>query len=128
MGNDTAHIILRGGKSGTNYSQDDIEKTCKVLKDKELLARVMVDFSHANSQKKYKNQLKVGENIASQVKQGSERIFGVMIESHLKEGSQKVGPLDSLEYGVSITDACIGWEDTDYLVRTLAKSVKSRKN
>jgi 3-deoxy-7-phosphoheptulonate synthase len=88
----------------------------------------MVDFSHANSQKKYKNQLKVGENIVSQVEQGSERIFGVMIESHLKEGSQKVGPLDSLNYGVSITDACIGWEDTEYLVRTLAKSVKSRKN
>ncbi len=75
-----------------------------------------------------KNQLKVGEDIASQVEQGSERIFGVMIESHLKEGSQKVGPLDSLKYGVSITDACIGWEDTDSLIRTLAKSVKSRKN
>ena len=128
MGNETAHIILRGGKSGPNYSQGDIEKTCKVLADKELLARVMVDFSHANSQKKYKNQLKVGEDIASQVEQGSERIFGVMIESHLKEGNQKVGPLDSLKYGVSITDACIGWEDTDSLIRTLAKSVKSRKN
>ncbi len=128
MGNETAHIILRGGKSGPNYSQGDIEKTCKVLEEKELLARVMVDFSHANSQKKYKNQLKVGESIASQVEQGSERIFGVMIESHLKEGNQKVGPLDSLEYGVSITDACIGWKDTDSLIRRLAKSAKLRKN
>ncbi len=128
MGNETAHIILRGGKSGPNYSQDDIAKTCHLLEEKGLLSRVMVDFSHANSQKKYKNQLKVGENIGNQIEQGSERIFGVMIESHLNEGSQKVGPLDTLEYGVSITDACIGWEDTERLIRSLATSVKSRNN
>ena len=88
----------------------------------------MVDFSHANSEKQYKNQLKVGANIASQIENGSNSIFGVMIESHLIEGIQKVGPLSSLKYGVSITDSCIGWTDTEMLLRDLAKSVKVRNN
>jgi len=88
----------------------------------------MVDFSHANSEKQYKNQLKVGANIASQIENGSNSIFGVMIESHLNEGNQKVGPLSSLKYGVSITDSCIGWGDTEMLLRDLAKSVKVRNN
>jgi 3-deoxy-7-phosphoheptulonate synthase len=88
----------------------------------------MIDFSHANSEKEYKNQLKVGSNIAKQIEGGSQSIFGVMIESHLNEGNQKVGPLSSLKYGVSITDSCIGWDDTEVLLRDLAKSVKSRNN
>jgi len=128
LGNETAHIILRGGKDGTNYSKEQVERTCERLKNKGLVSKVMVDFSHANSEKQFKNQLKVGADVASQIENGSKSIFGVMIESHLNEGNQKVGPLTSLKYGVSITDSCIGWNDTEELLRALAKSVKIRNN
>jgi 3-deoxy-7-phosphoheptulonate synthase len=128
IGNETAHIILRGGKDGTNYSKEQVERTCDRLKNKGLVPKVMIDFSHANSEKQFKNQLKVGADVASQIENGSESIFGVMIESHLNEGNQKVGPLSSLKYGVSITDSCIGWNDTEELLRALAKSVKIRNN
>ena len=128
IGNETVHIILRGGKDGTNYSKEQVERTCHRLKSKRLVSKVMVDFSHANSEKQFKNQLKVGADVASQIESGSESIFGVMIESHLNEGNQKVGPLSSLKYGVSITDSCIGWNDTEEILRALAKSVKIRNN
>ena len=128
LGNETAHIILRGGKDGTNYSKEQVERTCERLKGKGLVSKVMVDFSHANSEKQFKNQLKVGADVASQIENGSKSIFGVMIESHLNEGNQEVGPLSSLKYGVSITDSCIGWNDTEELLRALAKSVKVRNN
>ena len=128
LGNETAHIILRGGKDGTNYSKEQVERTCERLKGKGLVSKVMIDFSHANSEKQFKNQLKVSADVASQIENGSESIFGVMIESHLNEGNQKVGPLTSLKYGVSITDSCIGWNDTEELLRALAKSVKVRNN
>ena len=128
LGNETTHIILRGGKDGTNYSKEQVERTCDRLKRKGLVSKVMVDFSHANSEKQFKNQLKVGADVASQIENGSESIFGVMIESHINEGNQKVGPLTSLKYGVSITDSCIGWNDTEELLRALAKSGKIRNN
>ena len=128
LGNETAHIILRGGRDGTNYSREQVETTCERLNNKGLVSKVMIDFSHANSQKNFKNQLKVGADVASQIENGSESIFGVMIESHLNEGNQKVGPLTSLKYGVSITDSCIGWNDTEELLRALAKSIKIRNN
>jgi len=128
IGNETAHIILRGGKNGTNYSKKQVESTCDRLNSKGLVSKVMIDFSHANSEKQFKNQLKVGADVASQIENGSKSIFGVMIESHLNEGNQKVGPLTSLKYGVSITDSCIGWNDTEELLRALAKSVKIRNN
>jgi 3-deoxy-7-phosphoheptulonate synthase len=125
-GNETSHIILRGGDKGPNYSATDIEKTCEALKAKNLIEKVMVDFSHANSEKQFKNQIKVGADISRQIESGSESVFGVMIESHLNEGNQKVGPLSSLEYGVSITDSCLGWGDTEALLRSLAKSINKR--
>ena len=128
LGNETTHIILRGGRDGTNYSKEQVENTCKRLKSKGLVSKVMIDFSHANSEKKFKNQLNVGADVASQIENGSKSIFGVMIESHLNEGNQKVGPLASLKYGVSITDGCIGWNDTEELLRALAKSVNFRNN
>jgi len=128
IGNETAHIILRGGKNGTNYSKEQVEKTCERLNSKGLVSKVMIDFSHANSEKQFKNQLKVGADVASQIENGSESIFGVMIESHLNEGNQEIGPLSSLKYGVSITDSCIGWNDTEELLRALAKSVRIRNN
>ena len=117
LGNDTAHIILRGGKDGPNYSSEHVELTCEKLKAKGLVSRVMVDFSHANSEKQFKNQLKVGKILLLRLKKGSDSVFGVMIESHLNEGNQKVGPLSSLQYGVSITDSCIGWDDTEQLLK-----------
>ncbi len=126
LGNETAHIILRGGVDGPNYSQSHIEETVGKLRAECLLDKVMVDFSHANSQKKFKNQLTVGNDIAGQISAGSQDIFGVMIESHINEGNQAVGPLESLEYGVSITDSCIGWEDTQNLLKTLAQAVQER--
>ena len=128
LGNETAHIILRGGRDGTNYSREQVETTCERLNNKGLVSKVMIDFSHANSQKNFKNQLKVGADVASQIENGSESIFGVMIEYHLNEGNQKVGPLTSLKYGVSITDSCIGWNDTEELLRSLSKSIKIRNN
>lgn len=125
-GNETAHIILRGGADGPNYSKAHVEKTVSQLRQANLLDKVMVDFSHANSQKQFKNQLLVGDDIAEQISQGSKDIFGVMIESHINEGNQPVGPLESLKYGVSITDSCIGWEDTENLLKTLAQAVQKR--
>ena len=121
-GNDSAHIILRGSHNGPNYSKDHITQVCAKLKQKELLTKVMVDLSHANSEKKFKNQLKVGENVAKQIEAGCKNIFGLMMESNIKEGNQPSGSLSSLKYGVSITDGCLGWEDTEKLLRFLAKS------
>jgi 3-deoxy-7-phosphoheptulonate synthase len=125
-GNETAHIILRGGADGPNYSKAHIDKTVAQLRAENLLDKIMVDFSHANSQKQFKNQLLVGKDIASQISAGSDEIFGVMIESHINEGNQPVGPLESLQYGVSITDSCIGWGDTENLLKTLAQAVQKR--
>ena len=125
-GNETAHIILRGGADGPNYSKAHIDKTVAQLRAENLLDKIMVDFSHANSQKQFKNQLLVGKDIASQISAGSDEIFGVMIESHINEGNQPVGPLESLQYGVSITDSCIGWDDTENLLKTLAQAVQKR--
>ncbi len=86
----------------------------------------MVDFSHANSQKKHQQQLDVGRNVAKQIASGDRRIFGVMIESHLLAGRQDVVPGKKLAFGQSITDACLGWEDTEILIRELAESAKKR--
>jgi len=125
-GNETSHIILRGGADGPNYSKAHIDKTVAQLRVEGLLDKIMVDFSHANSQKQFKNQLLVGEDIAGQIGAGSQEIFGVMIESHINEGNQPVGPLESLQYGVSITDSCIGWADTENLLQTLTQAVQKR--
>ncbi|MBC8493336.1 MAG: 3-deoxy-7-phosphoheptulonate synthase [bacterium] len=125
-GNESTHIILRGGSDGPNYDQECINHTYTQLEEEGLPARVMVDFSHANSQKKFKNQMLVGDEIARQISNGSDKIFGVMIESNINEGNQSVGPLESLEYGVSITDSCINWEDTETLLKILAQAVQTK--
>ncbi len=125
-GNPNCHIILRGGKDKTNYDSNSVQVIAKQLADLGLPDKLMVDFSHANSKNKFKNQIKVGDNIAKQISAGSEQIFGVMIESHINEGSQSVGPLNLLEHGVSITDGCIGWNDTEKLLKTLSKSIQKR--
>lgn len=93
----------------------------------DLPAQIMIDFSHANSRKQHKQQLDVGQNVATQISAGEQRIFGIMIESHLYEGNQKVVPGQELKYGQSITDACLGWDDSEILIRQLASAVQNRR-
>ncbi|NKC16964.1 MAG: 3-deoxy-7-phosphoheptulonate synthase [Gammaproteobacteria bacterium] len=127
-GNEDCHIILRGGKH-PNYDPVSIESAAKRIEGAGLPANVMVDFSHANSAKRHQRQLTVGRDVAEQIAQGDKRIMGAMIESHLVAGSQKQDgkSLASLVYGQSITDACIGWEDTTDLLEELAGAVRVRR-
>ncbi len=126
-GNPDCHIILRGGKA-PNYSAEDVQAIKEQLLKAELPANIMVDFSHANSSKQFKRQMVVAEDIAGQVAAGEQAIFGVMVESHLVEGRQDYIEGESLCYGQSITDACIGWEDTEALLATLNQSVIKRRS
>ncbi len=125
-GNQDCHIILRGGKV-PNYDADNISKVASELESAKLPARIMVDFSHANSDKQHKKQLVVGRDVASQIANGDKRIFGTMIESHLVEGNQKVITGQKLTYGQSITDACLGWDDSELLIQELAQAVRQRR-
>jgi 3-deoxy-7-phosphoheptulonate synthase len=126
-GNDDCHIILRGGRS-TNYDAASIEQACRELHQAGLAKKVMVDFSHANSSKQHARQLLVGRDVAGQMAKGDRRIMGAMIESHLKAGRQDVQAGKSLEYGLSITDACISWEQSQPLLDELAQAVQQRRN
>ena len=125
-GNPDCHIILRGGKS-PNYDPESIDRTAKELEAAKLPVRIMIDFSHANSRKQHEIQLDVGANVAEQIENGENRIIGVMIESHLVAGRQDVVAGKHLVYGQSITDACLGWEDTEKLITTLAKAAAKRQ-
>ena len=125
-GNEDCHIILRGGKE-PNYDAKSIEQAAEELRNAGLPERVMVDFSHANSLKKHERQIDVARDVAAQIAGGSQYIMGVMIESHLSAGRQDVVPGQPLEYGKSITDACIGWEDSEPLLRMLAEAVRQRR-
>ena len=125
-GNEDCHLILRGGKT-PNYDRASVEAACKELSAAGLAQRVMVDFSHANSSKQYQKQMDVGADIADQIAGGEDRIIGVMIEGHLIPGRQDLTPGKPLAHGVSITDACIGWEDTEALLRQLAAAVRQRR-
>ena len=126
-GNEDCHIILRGGHDQPNYDAVNIQHAAEQLSASGRAQRVMVDFSHANSLKQYKRQKEVGQDVASQIANGDHRIFGVMIESHLRQGQQKVVPDQPLEYGVSITDGCLGWEDSAELLAQLADAVRQRR-
>jgi 3-deoxy-7-phosphoheptulonate synthase len=125
-GNEDCHVILRGGKA-PNYDAASIEAACGELAAAGLAQRVMVDFSHANSSKQYRRQLDVGADIAGQLAAGERRIVGAMVESHVNPGRQDLVPGKPLEYGVSITDACLGWADTVNLLDTLAEGVRKRR-
>ncbi len=125
-GNEDCHIILRGGKH-PNYDEGSVEAAAKELAGAGLEQRLMVDCSHSNSQKMYQRQIDVAREIGRQVASGEERIFGVMVESHLKAGRQDLVPGKPLAYGQSITDACIGWEDSVPLLRNLAGAVRQRR-
>ncbi len=124
-GNADCHVILRGGKQ-PNYDADSIGQVITELEKAGLNTRLMVDFSHANSMKQHKKQLDSGADVCQQVATGSESIFGVMIESHLVEGRQDVNDIDKLVYGQSITDACLGWDDTEGLIAELSAASAKR--
>jgi 3-deoxy-7-phosphoheptulonate synthase len=128
-GNEDCHIILRGGKQ-PNYDAKNVKIATDALDKAGVNSRLMVDFSHANSQKEYQRQITVGEEVATQIAGGNHLIMGAMIESHLKEGRQNAVSsegVDKLTYGQSITDACISWEQTVPLLETLATAVKTRR-
>lgn len=127
-GNKDCHIILRGGSDGPNYSAEHVARASEALAAAGVSDKVMVDFSHANSAKQHKKQIEVAKDIASQIAAGSQSLFGVMIESHLVEGNQKVVAGQPLTYGQSITDACLGWEDTEETLDILATSVSSSRS
>ena len=126
-GNDDCHVILRGGSKAPNYAAADIEAACALLRQAGLCERLMVDFSHANSSKQHRRQIEVGTDVAAQIAAGDARICGVMIESHLEEGRQDIAPGQPLVYGVSVTDACIGFAQTVPVLRALARAVVIRR-
>ena len=123
-GNNDSHIILRGGKE-PNFDADSVASTLSALKEAEINESIMIDASHGNSQKQFKKQVSVIDSISQQIESGNKNISGVMIESHLVEGNQKIS--DSLTYGQSITDACIGWDDTVTCLEKLSNAVKKRR-
>lgn len=124
-GNPHGHVIMRGGKQ-PNYSAGDLAAACDKLRKFELPEHLVVDFSHGNCQKIHRRQLEVARDIAEQIKDGSTAISGVMAESFLVEGTQKVSPEQPLVYGQSITDPCLGWDDTEQLIEILAQAVEHR--
>jgi 3-deoxy-7-phosphoheptulonate synthase len=125
-GNEDCHVILRGGKA-PNYDAASVDAAGRGLAEAGIPARIMIDFSHSNSSKKPEKQVDVAQDVAHQVANGDERIFGVMVESHLKPGRQDLVPGKPLAYGQSITDGCISWEDTHTLLDTLADGVRQRR-
>ncbi len=126
-GNPDCHIILRGGKE-PNYSAQHVQAIKSELEGSGLPQKVMIDFSHANSSKQYQRQMLVAEDVAGQIANGEDAVFGVMIESHLVEGRQDLVDGVAPTYGQSITDACIGWDDTEKVLRQLAGAVEKRRN
>ncbi|MCL2876609.1 MAG: 3-deoxy-7-phosphoheptulonate synthase AroG [Betaproteobacteria bacterium] len=125
-GNEDCHFILRGGKE-PNFDAASVDAVCRDLAAAGVPPKVMVDFSHANSRKQYRLQLDVARDVAAQLGAGEDRIIGVMVESHLKEGRQDLAQDVVPEYGKSITDACIGWEDSVAVLELLASSVRQRR-
>lgn len=125
-GNADCHVILRGGKN-TNYDASSVEEACASLAKAGLVERIMVDCSHANSAKQHEKQIEVGADLCKQLSNGERRIFGVMIESNIVAGRQNVVDGKAETYGQSVTDACIGWEDTEVLLEQFAHAVQARR-
>ena len=125
-GNLDCHVILRGGGGKTNYDNPSVHYASRLLEQANLDRRVMVDMSHANSNKDHNRQIAVCDDLCAQLANGEERLLGVMVESNLVAGNQKIGPRDSLTYGQSITDACIGWDDTEQVLDKLADASRKR--
>ena len=125
-GNEDCHVILRGGKH-PNYDAASVEAACSEIAAAGLAARLMIDFSHANSSKQFGKQVAVAEDVAGQLAAGDKRIVGVMVESNIVEGRQDLVPGRTLEAGKSITDACLGWEDSLAVMEILAEGVRQRR-
>ena len=126
-GNEDCHIILRGGSASPNFDAASVEAACQELARNGLAQRLMIDASHANSGKRHENQLAVADAIARQLEAGESRIVGAMVESHLVAGRQDLVPGRPLVYGQSITDACLGWDDSVALLDRLAAGVRGRR-
>jgi 3-deoxy-7-phosphoheptulonate synthase len=127
-GNPDTHIILRGGRQTVNYTSEAVAETAAKMRKAGLDPRIMIDFSHANSGKDFRRQPIVGREVAAQIAAGNRNIIGVMIESNLVAGAQKLVPGEPLVYGQSITDACIDWKDTHELLEQLAAAVRARRD
>ncbi|MBL8994724.1 MAG: 3-deoxy-7-phosphoheptulonate synthase AroG [Spirochaetia bacterium] len=125
-GNEDCHVILRGGAK-PNYDSASVAAAAEQLAVAGLEQRLMIDFSHANSSKNFQKQMEVAADVAAQIAKGEDRISGVMIESHLNPGKQDLVPGKKLEYGVSITDGCIGWDDSVKAMDLLAEAVRKRR-
>lgn len=117
-GNEDTHIILRGANHGPNYDAASVKAAESTLAKAGITPRIMIDCSHGNSEKQHKKQLQVLADVVEQKASGNQSVFGVMLESHLNEGKQPLD-LSNLQYGVSVTDACLGWEDTEQAIREL---------
>lgn len=124
-GNPYGHIIMRGGKQ-PNYQAAHLAKACDTLREFSLPEHLVVDFSHGNCQKQHRRQLEVCEDICQQIRDGSTAIAGIMAESFIEEGTQKIVAGQPLVYGQSITDPCLGWDDSETLLEMLARAVDSR--
>jgi 3-deoxy-7-phosphoheptulonate synthase len=125
-GNPDCHVILRGGRE-PNFGAEHVDAACALLRDAGLPERLMVDCSHGNSRKDHRRQIDAARDVASQIAAGEHRLAGVMIESHLHEGRQDLVPGKPLHWGVSITDACLGWAQTEPVLRELAAAVRGRR-
>ncbi|EGU51859.1 phospho-2-dehydro-3-deoxyheptonate aldolase [Vibrio orientalis CIP 102891 = ATCC 33934] len=125
-GNPFGHVILRGGETGPNFDAESVDAACKQLGEFGLPERLVVDFSHANCQKQHRKQLDVAKDICEQIKSGKNQVAGIMAESFILEGNQPMTDLDNLTYGQSITDPCLGWDDTSTMLEMLANAVKAR--
>ena len=130
-GNADCHIVLRGSETGTNYSEADIDETEQLMSKVKLSPSIMIDCSHGNSAKNHNNQPAVVSGVCQLLRAGRDSVVGVMVESNLNEGNQKlecgVGVKERLKYGVSVTDACIGWADTESVLKELSEAVEERR-
>ena len=123
-GNDDCHIIHRGGNNKSNYGSDDVKNSVRILEQNGMRPNIMIDASHANSNKDFKMQSKVVDDVKNQLLSGEKNIIGIMLESNLVEGNQKISSRDKLVYGQSITDSCIGWEETENIILDLDDTLK----
>jgi 3-deoxy-7-phosphoheptulonate synthase len=127
LGNADCHVILRGGTAGPNFETAAVAAATSTMSKSGMSARLMIDCSHGNSRKDFRAQPKVARAVAGQVATGDRAIIGVMIESHLVQGRQDLTPGQTLVYGQSITDACLGWDDTVPVLDELAAAVRARR-
>jgi 3-deoxy-7-phosphoheptulonate synthase len=125
-GNPYGHVILRGGDKGPNFDAESVDQACQQLAEFDLPQRLVVDFSHANCQKQHRKQLDVAKDICEQIKSGKNQIAGIMAESFIEEGNQSMKDINNLEYGKSITDPCLSWDDTASMLELLATAIKDR--